>query len=67
MNNIGEIDLVEDRATLEKTREELALELLWIRQAIDSRKQVSSIMANIYCRWRLSGLLSVVSCNQVKA
>ena len=37
---IGEIDQMEDRATLEKKREELALELVWIRQAIESRKQV---------------------------
>jgi hypothetical protein len=43
VNFVGEIDQMEDRAALEKKREELALELVWIRQAIESRKQVISL------------------------
>jgi hypothetical protein len=43
----GEIDQMEDRAALEKKREELALELVWIRQAIESRKQYLAIKSKL--------------------
>ncbi|XP_062520591.1 uncharacterized protein LOC134195565 isoform X2 [Corticium candelabrum] len=42
-----DIDLTEDRATLVKQREELALELVWIRQAIESRKQYLTIKSQL--------------------
>jgi hypothetical protein len=47
VNFVGEIDQMEDRAALEKKREELALELVWIRQAIESRKQYLAIKSKL--------------------